>query len=95
MAAQRISETLAVEAGMIRCRRCNQGIAPAGQSWKTRAALTTVPVRSLPGAASAVEQSVVLRRFACPGCGALLDTETALPDDPFLEDQVYVRGGSA
>ena len=27
-------------------------------------------------------------RFACPQCGHLLDTETALPEDPFLEDVV-------
>ena len=33
---------------------------------------------------------VVLRRFSCPRCGHLLDTETALPDDPFLEDLVKV-----
>jgi acetone carboxylase gamma subunit len=44
----------------------------------------------LPGAGSNVESRVVLRRFSCPRCGHLLDTETALPDDPFLEDLVRV-----
>jgi acetone carboxylase gamma subunit len=28
----------------------------------------------------------MLRRFSCPDCGALLDTEIALADDPFLDD---------
>ena len=33
-------------------------------------------------------EAVRLRRFVCPGCGALLDTETALAGDPFLDDVV-------
>ncbi len=90
MSTQRISETLVAEGGMTRCRACNHSIAPNGESWKTHAALTTVPVRSLPGAASAVQEKVVLRRFACPNCGALLDTEVAMPEDPFLEDRVQI-----
>ena len=32
--------------------------------------------------------NLLLREFVCPGCGALLDTEIALPGDPFLEDKV-------
>ena len=33
---------------------------------------------------------VLLRRFFCPGCGALLDTESDLPGDPFLNEVVRV-----
>jgi len=87
---KRISESLFVEAGRICCASCAHPLAPAGTSWKAEAALTTVPVGSLPGTGSNVEPRVVLRRFACPQCGRLLDTETALPDDPFLEDVVLV-----
>lgn len=87
----RISETLVGHAGGIGCRGCGYVLAPAGESWKARAALSTLPVRSLPGTASAVEEKVVLRRFACPQCGALLDTEVAMPEDPFLEDRVQIR----
>ena len=29
---------------------------------------------------------VYLREFSCPQCATLLDTETALPEDPFLND---------
>ena len=85
---KRISETLFVEAGRICCAACAHPLAPAGTGWKMAAALSTVPVRTLPGAGSNVEPRVVLRRFACPQCGHLLDTETALPEDPFLEDIV-------
>jgi acetone carboxylase gamma subunit len=90
MTARRISETLVADGGMIRCRSCNDALAPVGEGWKAHAALSSVSVRGLPGAGSAVEERVVLRRFACPGCGALLDTEIALPEDPFLEDRVAV-----
>ncbi len=85
---KRISETLFVEGGRIRCAACAHPLAPAGTGWKMAAALTTVLVRTLPGAGSNVEPRVALRRFACPQCGHLLDTETALPEDPFLEDVV-------
>jgi acetone carboxylase gamma subunit len=87
---QRISETLFVEGGKIRCASCAHPLAPAGTGWKQAAALSTVPVAALPGTGSNVEPRVVLRRFACPQCGNLLDTETALPEDPFLEDVVAV-----
>lgn len=90
MTRRRIGEGLALEGGQIICVACGHQLAPAGTSWKQRAALTTVPVAGLPGASSAIEAKVVLRRFACPGCGGLLDTETALPEDPFLEDVVRV-----
>ena len=85
---KRISETLVIEDGKICCMSCSHPLAPAGTGWKTTAALSTVPVRALPGTGSNVEPRVVLRRFACPQCGHLLDTETALPEDPFLEDIV-------
>jgi acetone carboxylase gamma subunit len=87
---KRISESLVVEDGRICCAACAHALAPAGASWKKAAALSTVPVKDLPGTGSNVEPRVVLRRFACPHCGHLLDTETALPEDPFLEDVVSV-----
>jgi acetone carboxylase gamma subunit len=85
---KRISESLFAENGKIGCVSCAHALGPSGTSWKTAASLSTVPVKTLPGAGSNVEPRVVLRRFACPQCGHLLDTETALPEDPFLEDVV-------
>jgi predicted RNA-binding Zn-ribbon protein involved in translation (DUF1610 family) len=85
---KRVSESLFVEAGKICCASCSNPLAPAGTGWKQAAALSTVPVRDLPGAGSNIEPRVVLRRFACPKCGHLLDTEVALPEDSFLEDIV-------
>ena len=87
---KRVSATLFAESGQICCASCSAPLAPANASWKKKAALSTVPVGALPGAGSNVESRVVLRRFSCQRCGHLLDTETALPDDPFLEDLVKV-----
>jgi acetone carboxylase gamma subunit len=89
----RVSESLTIKAGGICCVSCGHRLVRAGVSWKNHAALQTVPVNSLPGAASAIEPRVVLRHFSCPKCAALLDTETAMPDDPFLEDVLF-DGGS-
>ncbi len=86
----RISETLFVEHGHIACNTCAVPLAPAATSWKPKARLSTVTLTSLPGAGSAIESQVVLRKFACPHCGSLLDTETAMPGDPFLDDIVRV-----
>ena len=87
---KRISASLFAEDGQICCASCSRPLAPANGSWKDKAAFSTVPVGTLPGAGSNVESRFVLRRFCCPRCGHLLDTETALPEDPFLEDVVRV-----
>jgi hypothetical protein len=87
---KRISASLFAEGGQICCAACSAPLAPANASWKNGVALSTVAVGALPGAGSNVEPRVVLRRFCCPRCGHLLDTETALPEDPFLEDVVKV-----
>jgi hypothetical protein len=46
-------------------------------------------MRGVAGAAYSVSDKVLLRRFSCGGCGALLDTEMALPGEPFLDDVVH------
>jgi acetone carboxylase gamma subunit len=85
---KRVSECLFIEGGRICCAGCAQALAPAGRSWKEKATLSTVPVSTLPGAGSNVDPRILLRQFCCPRCGKLLDTELALPEDPFLEDVI-------
>jgi acetone carboxylase gamma subunit len=87
---KRVSANLVIEAGQICCLSCSRPLAPANRSWKKQAVFSAIPVAKLPGAGTNVEPGVVLRRFCCPQCGCLLDTETALPEDPFLEDVVRV-----
>lgn len=88
MTRRRISETLHVANGRICCTGCGHDLAAAGTTWKPAAAVSATPLNSLPGAGMGVEARAVIRRFACPRCATLLDSETALPEDPYLEDIV-------
>jgi len=73
-------------AGSILCSMCNHHIGDKGKSWKVRAILKEKKMQGLGGAPYSSGDKVLLRCFYCPNCGALLDSETALPEDPFLED---------
>ena len=72
----------------IACAGCGHALGPAGQPWKPAAVLSEVAMKGLGGAPYSAADDALLRRFLCPGCCTLLDSETALPGDPFLEDVV-------
>ena len=72
----------------IACRGCDHALTKPGVPWKPAAAMKELPMIGAGGAAYASGEHVVLRQFYCPKCGALLDSETAMPDDPFLNDVV-------
>ena len=88
----RVSEALVLNDAKICCRRCGHGLAPAGEPWKPAAALNETSMQGAAGAAYSGGEQVLLRRFCCPGCGALLDCETALSGDPFLNDVIFDGG---
>ncbi len=67
------------------CRDCGHDLGPATRPWKRSAALSERPLREM-AVIYTTNERLLLREFSCPGCGALLDTETALPGDPFLDD---------
>ena len=88
---KRISATLVVnDDRAIACMACGQALGPAGGAWKQAARLDEQPMQGAGGAPYSNAERVLLRRFFCPGCGALLDTESALAGDPFLTDIVRV-----
>jgi acetone carboxylase gamma subunit len=88
-----ISPNLVIEgegaAAQIACRSCGHTLAPAGTPWKKHAVLNERSMRGAGGKAYTGAPESLLRQFGCPGCGALLDTEMALPGEPFLDDVVY------
>lgn len=90
--AMRLSNTLHLatrkSGTRVICSACDQELASAAESWKQAAALTEGPANKLPGPYR-TGQGLLLRQFACPHCGALLDTELALPGEPFLEDRLF------
>jgi acetone carboxylase gamma subunit len=87
-----ISINLAVRPGdkgdVIACRSCGHALAPAGTPWKRHAAMREVSMSGVGGRAYSGAPESLLRHFICPGCGALLDSEMALPGEPFLDDLV-------
>ena len=57
------------------------------KGWKNKAAVREVPLSKAGAAAFDTGfDGVVLRHFFCPACAALLDTETATPQDAKLHD---------
>lgn len=84
---KRLSPTLTAAGDHAACARCGQELGAGGRHWKDAARLTETPAPEL-GGPYAGGVDVLLRSFSCPGCGLLLDTETALAGDPFLYDRV-------
>lgn len=72
----------------IHCTKCGHEIGPCNEPWKPRAVLRERPMREI-SPTYTTGPDVQLREFFCPGCLTLLDSETALPGDPFLNDIVY------
>ena len=89
---RRFSRTLVVNDGNsgavahVCCGTCDHPLAANGTPWKPGAKLVESPVTGLGGDRWIAGERVILRQFVCPNCGALLDTETALPEDPLLND---------
>ncbi len=72
----------------VTCRHCGQTLADTDSNWKENASVQETPMQSL-GGPYASGGEVLLRSFGCPGCGVLLDTETAMQDDPYLNDRIF------
>jgi acetone carboxylase gamma subunit len=70
------------------CSRCNTTVSPANEPWKKSAVLLERPMLELAGPYT-VGEKVLLRSFACPHCGVLLDTELAQEGDDFLDDRLF------
>jgi acetone carboxylase gamma subunit len=85
----RFTPTLNIEGNAVCCAACGNEIAQKGEAWKPKAALQVAPIKASAEIPDAPNEVVVLRHFACPKCGTLLDTETALKDDPFLDDRLF------
>ena len=85
--SQRLEIREGADGQAVCCRGCGEAVAPAGAAWKPNALLRETRLRDV-APLYKTSEDLLLREFVCRGCGALLDTEIALPDDPFLEDRV-------
>jgi N-methylhydantoinase B len=68
------------------CSGCGHKLTTTGGPWKPGARLVETPVNQVGGIAYTSGDELMLRCFFCPQCDALLDTETAVVGDPFLND---------
>ena len=86
-----LSQTLSVEdrdaRAAVCCRGCGYMLDSVSRPWKLAAVLRARPLREV-GAIFTTDPALLLREFVCPDCGALLDSEIALPDDPYLDDRL-------
>ena len=86
---QRISASLVLTTNNeIACVRCKYVISPSSEPWKNYVSCIEQPMCDQPGKPYSNAKEVLLRQFFCPSCAALLDSETALKEDPFLYDVV-------
>ncbi len=88
----RMSQTLNISNDngerVVSCSKCDNSIASATDSWKQKAALQESVMNRLGDPFSAGDE-VIMRSFACPACGTLLDTEIAMRGDALLEDRIF------
>ncbi|NKB36812.1 MAG: hypothetical protein GKR93_06515 [Gammaproteobacteria bacterium] len=83
-----LSQTLCIKDQSIRCSHCDHSLGKQEKNWKHAANLDEVYLQQL-GSPYTTGDEVVLRRFSCPGCGYLLDSEISMPEDPYLEDSLF------
>ncbi|MEM8664907.1 MAG: acetone carboxylase subunit gamma [Pseudomonadota bacterium] len=88
MSSRPVSPTVEQSAGGWLCRACGQDLGPSDAPWKAGAMRRETPLAEAGAAWATGQEGVVLRHFVCPGCARLLDTETAMADDPPLHDRV-------
>jgi N-methylhydantoinase B len=81
--------------GSLSCGSCGTVLGPAGANWKDGALINELPVQEgnllCPDPQRFVDDDVVFRQFACPGCVRLLDTEVRRRSEPPLWDIRLVR----
>jgi acetone carboxylase gamma subunit len=72
------------------CFSCGYVLGVAGGPWKPASRMVELPLNEMPVKTYTTADEVVLRRFYCPQCSRLLDTESAVRGDPVLNDILYL-----
>jgi len=70
------------------CRACGAAVSSADRNWRDAAVLREKRLRDLGGPYGTAAEELLVRQFFCGQCAALLDTEIAMPGEPFLDDRI-------
>jgi N-methylhydantoinase B len=89
---RQLDHHLAVDdAGTIVCRRCGHALGGADRSFKEGAVVREGPIQEanplIADPRLFIDDEVVFRRFFCPGCATLLETEVILASSPPVWDK--------
>lgn len=78
---------------ILSCAQCDEILGEAGTGYRpgcalVESALQDVDPQMFLDPRSQVDDDLVLRHYACPGCGTFLDADICRPDDPIYNDVV-------
>jgi len=87
----KISASLKVNKNkQIACDNCDYEFCSSKEFWKNFSYVNEVRLTGVGGKPYTNASSALLRTFYCPSCATLLDSETALAGDPYLNDIVKI-----
>ncbi len=88
---RQIDHHLAIDDGVIVCRRCGHELAPADENFKSGAVMKERPIEQanplIVDPRTFIDDWVVFRQYYCPGCAALLENEVVLASTPPVWDK--------
>ncbi len=78
---------------VLSCAHCDEILGDAATGYRAGCAIVETPLTEIDpqmflDPRSQVDDDLVLRHFACPGCGTFLDADICRPDDPVYNDVV-------
>jgi acetone carboxylase gamma subunit len=92
----RVGEILAVREGadgpVLGCRECGTGYGPATDDPRAYAVIVEREIEELtPVNEFRAESDVILREYACPGCGTLFATDLQLRDEDPRMPEMHLK----
>ena len=75
---------------MLACAHCGRGLGAGASGYRSGCCELDLPLaeigREFLSPADEIGEPLVLRRYLCPGCGSVLDSEVRRPTDPPSQD---------
>lgn len=90
----KVSEALELvrneQGGEYQCHRCSHSLGPSNENYKLSTIIDESSVETanphILNPQRYIKATLVFRRYYCPGCGVILDTEVSRAEEPPLWD---------